>query len=57
MIIIIIIIIIIIARAYHRPTLLVAPSWPDSSTGGALHWHCRGQGSGPIQAFLSLLLK
>ena len=22
-------------------------SWPDSSTGGALHWHCRGRGLNP----------
>ena len=24
-----------------------APSWPDSSTGRALHWHCWGQGLNP----------
>ena len=27
-----------------------APSWPDSSTGGTLHRHRRGQGSGPVTA-------
>ena len=25
----------------------LAPSRPESSTGGALHWHCRGQGLNP----------
>ena len=28
----------------------------DISTGRALHWHCRGQGLSPVQAFLLLLL-
>ena len=27
-----------------------APSWPDSSTGGALHRHLRGPGSSLVQA-------
>ena len=30
---------------------------PDSSTGRALHKHCRGQGSSAVQAFPLLLLK
>ena len=33
--------------AYNRHTKQLAPSWPDTSTGGALHWYCRGQGSNP----------
>ena len=32
-------------RAYHWPTQPPAPSWPYSSTGRALLWHCRGHGS------------
>ena len=32
-------------RACNRPTRRPAPSWPDSFTGGARRWHCRGQGS------------
>ena len=35
-------------QAYKRPTLRPAPSWPDSSTGWALHWRCRGQGSNAL---------
>ena len=35
----------------------LAPSLPDSSTGRALHQHCRGQGSSAVQAFPLLLLK
>ena len=27
-----------------------APSLPDRSTGRALYWHCRGQGSNPLSA-------
>ena len=38
-----------------------ALSWPDSSTGGALHRHREGQGSSPVQAWIfrpyPLLLK
>ena len=33
--------------AYNGHTKQLAPSWPDSSTGGALHRHCRGKGSNP----------
>ena len=33
--------------AYNGHTKQLAPSWPDSSTGGALHRHCRDQGSNP----------
>ena len=29
--------------AYNQPTQQTAPSWPDSSTDRALHWHRRGQ--------------
>ena len=28
----------------------------ETSTGRALHWHCRVQGSSPIHVFLYLLL-
>ena len=31
----------------NRPTQRVAPSWPNSSTGAALHRHRRGQASNP----------
>ena len=31
-----------------------APSWPDSSTGRALHRHCRCQISSPVQPFLAM---
>ena len=34
-------------RAHNRSTQRPAPSWPDSSTGGALHRHRRGLGSNP----------
>ena len=37
-------------QTYNQPTQQPAPSWPDSSTGRALHLHCRGQGSNPSQA-------
>ena len=31
-------------RAYYRPTKSPPPSWPDSSTAGAMHQHCKSQG-------------
>jgi len=34
-----------------------APSWPDSTTGGALHRHRRGQGSNPRSGMNFSLLK
>ena len=30
--------------------IMTAPSWPDSSTGRALHWHHRGQALNLTQA-------
>ena len=42
--------------AYRRSTQWSPPSWPDSSTGQALHRQRRGQGLSLVKASLLLLL-
>ena len=38
--------------AYYRPTKRPARLWHDSLIFRPLHWHCRGQGTSPIWAWI-----